>query len=140
MGYIYRDIKPENFCMGLDRHSKILFMVDFGLSKRFRDNTTKLLVPYKEATSMVGTIRYSSLNSHLGIDQSRRDDLESICYLLIYFLKGELPWQGIDMEHKFEKDHMILNSKLRITPQELCEGLPEEIENVLEYVKQLGFY
>lgn len=74
--------------MGTGRNSQNLYMVDFGLCKRYRDVTTKLLVPYKEATSMVGTLRYSSLNSHLGIDQSRRDDLESIVYLLIYFIKG----------------------------------------------------
>lgn len=81
--------------MGTGTASHKLFMVDFGLCKPYRDMNSKILVPYKEATSMVGTIRYSSLSSHLGIDQSRRDDLESICYLLIYFLKGELPWQGI---------------------------------------------
>lgn len=91
-------------------------MVDFGLCKRFRDHNTKLYLPYKETISMVGTIRYSSLNSHLGIDQTRRDDLESIFYLLIYFLKGELPWQGLAYEHKFEKDHMIMDCKLKITP------------------------
>ena len=61
--------------MGLGTKSKNVFMADFGLSKKYRDNTTKLLVPYKEGTSMVGTIRYSSINSHLGIDQTRRDDL-----------------------------------------------------------------
>jgi serine/threonine protein kinase len=75
MGYIYRDIKPENFLMGLGEQSKNVFCVDFGLCRRYKDPVTKLLVPYKEATSMVGTIRYSSLNSHLGIDQARRDDL-----------------------------------------------------------------
>ena len=73
---------------------------------------------------MVGTIRYTSLNSHLGIDQTRRDDLESVIYLLIYFLEGELPWQGLAFEHKFEKDHMIMDCKLKAVARELCEGLP----------------
>ena len=111
--------------MGLGKDSKNVFLVDFGLCKKYRDNTTKLLVPYKEGTSMVGTIRYSSLNSHLGIEQSRRDDLESIVYMLIYFIKGELPWQGMGAEHKYEKDQMILNLKLKLTGKQLCEGLPE---------------
>jgi serine/threonine protein kinase len=75
LGYVYRDIKPDNFVMGIGKRSKELFMVDFGLCKRFRDQNTRLFLPYKESVSMVGTIRYSSLNSHLGIDQTRRDDL-----------------------------------------------------------------
>jgi len=112
--------------MGLGKDSKKVFIVDFGLSKRYRDTGTKLLVPYREATSLVGTIRYSSINSHLGIAQSRRDDLESIMYVLIYFIKGELPWQGLGDENnnKHEKDHLLLNSKLKMDINELCESLP----------------
>lgn len=115
-------------------------MVDFGLTKRFRDQNTRLFLPYKESVSMVGTIRYSSLNSHLGIDQTRRDDLQSICYMLIYFLKGQLPWQGLAFEHKFEKDHMIMDCKLKLSPSKLCKNLPEEISNVFQYIKGLDYY
>lgn len=126
--------------MGIGENSQNVYMVDFGLCKRYRDANTKLLVPYKQATSMVGTIRYSSINAHLGIDQSRRDDLQCVCYLLIYFLKGELPWQKIPLENKFEKDHMMMSCKLKMTARELCEGLPSEIENIFQYIKSLNFY
>lgn len=68
------------------------------------------------------------------------EDLESVCYMLIYFIKGELPWQGLNFEHKFEKDHMIMESKLKLNPNQVCSGLPIKILNVLEYVKSLDFY
>ena len=140
LGYVYRDVKPENFVMGIGKNSNDVYMIDFGLCKRYRDSHTKLFVPYKESVSMVGTIRYSSLNSHLGIDQTRRDDLESCMYLLVYFIRGELPWQRLGVEHKYEKDHIIMDCKLKITPEELCKNLPIEIQNVFEYIKNLDYY
>lgn len=93
-GFVYRDIKPENFVMGLGKMSNLLYVIDYGLCKRYKDEKTSLHYPYREDRQLTGTIRYSSLNSHLGIEQSRRDDLESLCYMMIYFVKGKLPWQG----------------------------------------------
>ena len=87
--------------MGIGRDSRNVLMVDFGLSKKYRDNSNKMMVPYKEGMSMVGTVRYNSISAHLGVEQARRDDLESIIYMLIYFIRGELPWQGIRAESKF---------------------------------------
>ena len=75
LGYVYRDVKPENFMMGIGRNSRNVYMVDFGLSKRYKDNISKMMVPYKEGVSMVGTVRYNSIPAHLGIEQTRRDDL-----------------------------------------------------------------
>jgi serine/threonine protein kinase len=80
--------------MGIEEKSSELFMIDFGLCRSYKDSKTGLFMPYKENVPIVGTIRYASLNSHLGIEQTRRDDLEAIIYMLIYFLKGQLPWQG----------------------------------------------
>lgn len=90
--FVHRDIKPENFLMGLGKKSHIVHMIDFGLAKRYRDGKTHQHIPYKENKNLTGTARYASVNAHLGIEQSRRDDLESIGYVLVYLANGNLPW------------------------------------------------
>ena len=135
--YLHRDIKPENFLIGIHEKSNIIYLIDFGLSKRYKNPKTHKHIPYREGRALTGTARYVSINTHMGIEQSRRDDLESIGYMLIYFLKGVLPWQGL--KNGNEKYTRIMEKKLQIPTEILCYGLPDEITYYLKYCKSLRF-
>ncbi|EAY11121.1 CK1 family protein kinase [Trichomonas vaginalis G3] len=138
-GILHRDIKPENFMLGTDKDQNIIYSIDFGLSKRYIDPKTGKHIPQIDGRTLLGTARYASLNTHRGIEQSRRDDLESIAYVLIYLLKGSLPWQGFKEENRTRKHQLIYDCKLKTTPEELCSGLPVEFCNFLTSVRALGF-
>lgn len=124
-GFIHRDIKPENFLVGLEENSNTIYIIDFGLSKRYRDKSSGQHIQYRENRHLVGTARYASINAHLGIEQSRRDDLESIGYVLAYFLLGRLPWQSkLD---KIKQPNKIMDKKLVTPPEVLCKSLPSTL-------------
>lgn len=137
--YIHRDIKSENFVMGLKKKSSDVFLIDFGLSKRFRDPVSGLHIPYQDHKSFTGTARYASINTHMGIEQSRRDDLESLGHLFIYLLKGILPWQNLQAANKKEKYEKILQKKINTPIELLCDGLPSEFSGYLNYCRKMKF-
>lgn len=137
--FLHRDIKPDNFVMGLGEHARHCYLIDFGLAKRYRDPRTLFHISYRENKSLTGTARYASLNTHLGVEQSRRDDLESLGYVLLYFLRGSLPWQGLRAANKEDKYAKILLKK-RTTPCDvLCRGFPPEFALYFNYVRSLQF-
>ncbi len=137
--FIHRDIKPDNFLMGTGRQCNRVFLVDYGLAKKYRDQRTHVHIPYREGKSLTGTARYSSVNCHLGLEQSRRDDLEALGYVLLYFLRGSLPWQGIKAANKKQKYDKISEKKLATPIETLCKGLPQEFGVYLNYCRGLRF-
>ena len=138
-GFIHRDIKPDNFLMGLGDSSGILHVVDMGISKRFINTKTKQHIPYRNDKSLTGTARYTSVHSHLGEELSRRDDMEAIGYTLIYYYTGFLPWQNMSSSMNGEGNSGILQCKLKVTVDELCKDCPSEFKSYMKYCKELEF-
>lgn len=150
--------------MGVGKRGNQVNMIDFGLAKRYRDPKTNAHIPYKENKNLTGTPRYASVNTHLGIgkininfiysgfvmfphltgrhlsiEQSRRDDLESLGYILIYFCRGSLPWQGIRAKTKKEKYDKIMEKKMTTPSEQLCRGLHPEFALYLNCIRSLRF-
>jgi serine/threonine protein kinase len=136
---IHRDVKPANFAMGIGAERNLVYCIDFGLTKRFRDPRTLKHISWREGKSIIGTPRYASLNNHFGRECSRRDDLESVAYMLIYFLRGSLPWQGLKANSKHGKYKLILEKKLNLSIDSLCAGIPKEFAMFLKYTRDLSF-
>lgn len=136
---IHRDIKPANFVIGTGDQGNCVFVVDFGLSKRYRHPKSLQHIPHRDGRSLTGTPRYASINNHLGIEQSRRDDLESIGYVLVYFLKGSLPWQGLKAKNAQKKYQLIMEKKQHISIANLCQGCPSQFAEYLSYCRSLKF-
>jgi len=137
-GYIHRDIKPDNFVIGRENPNK-LYCIDFGLAKGYLKKDSNDHIDFKDGNRFCGTARYASISAHIGHEQSRKDDLESIGYILIYLFRGSLPWQGIKHKDKKEKYRLMCEKKQSMTEEELCQQLPKEFLVYLKYVKSLEF-
>ncbi|KAL1539654.1 Casein kinase 1-like protein 11 [Salvia divinorum] len=138
-GFLHRDIKPDNFLMGLGRKANQVYIIDFGLAKKYRDLQTHKHIPYRENKNLTGTARYASVNTHLGVEQSRRDDLESLGYVLMYFLRGSLPWQGLKAGTKKQKYDKISEKKMLTPIEVLCKSYPSEFISYFHYCRSLRF-
>ncbi|KAI8844345.1 kinase-like domain-containing protein [Chytriomyces cf. hyalinus JEL632] len=164
---VYRDIKPDNFLVGrLPRSSELalnigrmldpygvisnhsiqcphpaaqIHLIDFGMAKLYRDPKTRQHIAYREKKSLSGTARYMSINTHLGREQSRRDDLESLGHVLLYFLRGSLPWQGLKAATNKQKYEKIGEKKRSVPLEDLCQGFPQEFSTYLKYCRDLKF-
>ncbi|WOK96276.1 casein kinase 1-like [Canna indica] len=140
-GFLHRDIKPDNFLMGLGRRANQsqVYIIDYGLAKKYRDLQTHKHIPYRENKNLTGTARYASVNTHLGVEQSRRDDLESLGYVLMYFLRGSLPWQGLKAGTKKQKYDKISEKKMLTPVEALCKSYPSEFISYFHYCRSLRF-
>ena len=136
---IHRDIKPDNFVMGINKDNANLFLLDFGLAKKYRSSKTLEQYPYIKKKKLTGTARYASIHALEEMEQSRRDDLESVGYVLMYFLRGNLPWQGLKIKSKEDRYKKILDKKKQTTSEQLCKDFPDEFREYLEYSRNLEY-
>jgi serine/threonine protein kinase len=138
-GFLHRDLKPHNVLVGRGRDLYKVHLIDFGLSKYFYNSHNQTHIKYSEGKKMVGTARFASCNVHMGIEQSRRDDLESLCYMLMYFKNGHLPWQGVKGISRRDKTRKIAKIKVTTSVDVLCKNYPIEFKKYLNYCRQLRF-
>ena len=136
-GYLHRDLKPDNLAMGLGKRSHHLYLIDFGLAKKYRDNNGH--IPFRDGKSLTGTARYVSIATHKGQQQSRRDDLESLAHVLIFIGKANLPWQSVQCRNKQERFDKIMAMKIATPPSVLCTRLPPAFAKLLTYSRALKF-
>ncbi|CAE7890602.1 CKL2 [Symbiodinium microadriaticum] len=136
--FVHRDLKPDNFLVGAGRNCNTVHIIDFGLAKRYR-NSKRQHIPFSQRKSLTGTARYASVNAHKGAEQSRRDDMEALGYILLYFSRGMLPWQGLQAQTKEQKYQKILEKKQGVNVQQLCEDCPPVLATYVSYCKSLGF-
>eukprot|EP00928_Gymnodinium_smaydae_P015721 TRINITY_DN15820_c0_g2_i1.p1 TRINITY_DN15820_c0_g2~~TRINITY_DN15820_c0_g2_i1.p1 ORF type:complete len:337 (+),score=35.51 TRINITY_DN15820_c0_g2_i1:52-1011(+) len=136
-GFVHRNIKPGHFVIGLGDKANVVHLIDFGLAKSFCDSKVQEHTHLAKDRNLVGAPRYISMNAHRGLELSRRDDLESLAYVLIYFLRGRLPWQGLQANTKYEKHQLILQKKRSTSMYELCQRTPREFAEFCVYGEKL---
>jgi casein kinase 1 len=136
--YLHRNVSPKNFLIGIGKKAQVIHMLGFDLSKKYIEKYNQHIA-YKEGKKVIGSAKFGSLNSLYGIEQSRRDDLEALGYMLVYFIKGRLPWQGLKADRKEEKYKSVFQMKRSLRLENLCEGIPGEFQIYLNYCRGLRF-
>ena len=136
---IHRDIKPDNFVLGSDEFNAYLYLVDFGLAKKYRSSKTLKQNPYMKKKKLTGTARYASIHAMEEMEQSRRDDLEAVSYVIMYFIRGNLPWQGLKLKSNEDRYQKILEKKKEISTEELCSEYPKVFYEFVKYAKGLKY-
>ena len=136
---IHRDIKPDNFVMGAKEDNAKLYILDFGLAKKYRSSRTLIQYPYIKKKKLTGTARYASIHALEAYEQSRRDDLESVGYVLMYFLRGNLPWQGLKVRSKEDRYKKILEKKRETSSEYLCKDFPIQFFEYVDYTRKLEY-
>ena len=137
--YIHRDIKPDNFMTGRGENEKNIYIIDFGLAKKYYSVSKAQHIKFTTGKHLIGTARYCARNAHRGYEQGRRDDIESIGYVLMYFLLGVLPWQGLKIKKNEDQFEKIAEKKYTTPFEELTEGQPEEFLIFFKYIDKLNF-
>jgi serine/threonine protein kinase len=137
--FIHRDVKPDNFVIGIGARANQVFVIDYGLAKKYRDHHTHEHIPYVEGKTLTGTARYASIVGLRGGEQSRRDDLEALGYVWVYLLRGSLPWMGQTGLTEDAKHSKICDMKSTLPIEELCRDLPSEFSEYLRLVRALDF-
>ena len=137
---LHIDIKPDNFTLGRGKKSHIIYLIDFGLSKKYKSSRgNHEHIKYSENKKLIGTARYASINALKGCEQGRRDDMESLGYVLMYFLRGNLPWQGLKLCKGDDRYKRIYEVKKNTSPEELCAGYPRQFREYIRYTRNLTF-
>jgi serine/threonine protein kinase len=138
-GFMHCDLKPANFCVGSGSNANVVYIIDFGLAKRFQNPQTTEHIPHRrDKTTLTGTPRYASINNHLGSELGRRDDLESLSYILAYFQLGSLPWQGVKADNREAKCKLILRKKQETDMCSLCSNFPL-VKGMIKHAQSLDF-
>ena len=138
-GIVHRDVKPDNFVIGTGASANIVYIIDLGLAKKYRDLSTGEHAPMRKGKGFVGTGLFASIHAHEGVEQSRRDDLESLAYTLVWLLKGSLPWSHVPCTNEAQWLEAIYRKKVETPVEAVCDGLPAEFCEFLRDVRNLGY-
>lgn len=137
--YIHRDLKPDNIMIGIGDLSNVIHLIDFGLSRLVVEPKTGQHIPFRTGKNLIGTCRYVSINSHLGYQLSRRDDLLTLGYVMINFVKGRLPWQSCNIDKASARYRRLGKMKMDCPFAKLCKGCPDQFKEYMEYCSGLQF-